>query len=197
MAVGFRSPLPLGLSKPHNTDVGYRGLLAFWCGGATSITPTAAAGVHSLLAPWLGGAGVSQTGTTGYRALLASWLGGAGVPAFEPTAPLEQPPAVRNPPLHGYPQHFYAHPFEEPDRYPEASARSNYRTRAAALHEAEQYGGGAVAAIWRGQALASVDVDEYLPLVADRGMPNLNHLMLVVNELHFELLAIMKKKGKS
>jgi hypothetical protein len=60
MAAGFRSPLPiLGLGAEGTR-----------------------AGVRSMLAPWLGGAGVAGIApetSGGYRSLLAFWAGGAGV----------------------------------------------------------------------------------------------------------------------
>ena len=41
---------------------GYRSLLAFWVGGASSITPTTTGGIKSLLAPWTGGAATAPGG---------------------------------------------------------------------------------------------------------------------------------------
>ena len=59
--------------------IGYRGLLAFWSGGAGGVAPTATKGVRSLLAPWIGGAATgSGVSSAGYRGLLAFWAGGAG-----------------------------------------------------------------------------------------------------------------------
>lgn len=58
---------------------GYRSLLAFWAGGAAN-NGAAPAGVTSLLAPWIGGAGTTSTPATtpGITSLLAPWIGGAG-----------------------------------------------------------------------------------------------------------------------
>lgn len=54
---GFRAPIfSLGISAP--------------AGGAQ-------AGIRSLLAPWLGGAGAPSLARPGFRSLLAPWLGGA------------------------------------------------------------------------------------------------------------------------
>ena len=68
MAAGFRSPLPL---------------LGLGAGAA----PTTTAGVRSMLAPWLGGAGsagVAPTTDAGVRSLLAFWIGGAGTDGIAP-----------------------------------------------------------------------------------------------------------------
>ena len=56
----------------------YRGLLASWIGGASTV-PTQA-GYRSLLASWVGGAFVPSGTQAGYRSLLAPWIGGASVP---------------------------------------------------------------------------------------------------------------------
>lgn len=66
MAAGFRSPLPLlglGAGAAPTTTAGVRSMLAPWIGGAGSagVAPTTDAGVRSLLAFWIGGAGVSVT----------------------------------------------------------------------------------------------------------------------------------------
>jgi hypothetical protein len=198
MAVGFRSPLaPLGLSKPKNTDVGYRGLLAFWCGGATSVTPTGAQGYRGMLAFWAGGAGsVTPTSTQGYRSLLAHWLGGAGVGQFTPTQEAPPKTAIRRPPT-GYTQRGKLWPFEQPDEYRELHARGIYRSTLEPFHEAEQYGSSAVAAIYRGQMVASTHADEYAQLLARRGLPNKHALHLLFNEIHFELCGAIMRKGKS
>jgi len=68
MAAGFRSPLPL---------------LGLGAGAA----PTTTAGVRSMLAPWIGGAGsagVAPTTNAGVRSLLAFWVGGAGTAGVTP-----------------------------------------------------------------------------------------------------------------
>lgn len=68
MAAGFRSPLPL---------------LGLGAGAA----PTTTAGVRSMLAPWIGGAGsagVAPTTDAGVRSLLAFWIGGAGTVGITP-----------------------------------------------------------------------------------------------------------------
>lgn len=69
--------------------------LAFWMGGAGSGSAPAptSGGIRSLLAPWLGGAGMVDAAPPandgGYRSLLAPWIGGAsGTPgAIEPPIP--------------------------------------------------------------------------------------------------------------
>lgn len=69
---------------------GYRSLLAFWVGGASSITPTTTGGIKSLLAPWTGGAATAPVTTTaGYRSLLGFWVGGgfAGTEQLIPITP--------------------------------------------------------------------------------------------------------------
>ena len=67
---------------------GYKSLLAFWVGGASSVTPTTTGGVKSLLAPWVGGAAVSPTITTaGFRSLFGFWAGGAFAVAVVPSSP--------------------------------------------------------------------------------------------------------------
>lgn len=62
---------------------GVHGLLAFWIGGAGAKTEQRA--VNSLLAPWIGGAG-AKTEQGAVRSLLAPWIGGAS--AAQP--PLDQ-----------------------------------------------------------------------------------------------------------
>ena len=61
---------------------GFRGLLAFWAGGAAQgLAPTVQAGVRGMLAPWIGGAGKGSAppvATPGFRGLLGFWIGGAG-----------------------------------------------------------------------------------------------------------------------
>ena len=74
---------------------GSRSLLAFWAGGAGSVTPTTTGGVRSLLAPWMGGASAPPAATTtgGVRSLLAFWIGGgtAGVAPEPPPVPPAPP----------------------------------------------------------------------------------------------------------
>lgn len=75
---------------------GLRSLHAFWVGGAGAGGATPACGPHSLLAPWVGGAGVPAEApeTGGYRSLLAWWTGGAGSTGeVEPPAPAPAPVA--------------------------------------------------------------------------------------------------------
>ena len=56
---------------------GVRSLLAFWIGGAGSTgSAPAEVGFRSLLAPWIGGAG-QPVNPRGVRGLLAFWMGGA------------------------------------------------------------------------------------------------------------------------
>ena len=82
MAAGFRSPLPLlglGAGAAPTTTAGVRSMLAPWIGGAGVAPSGTTAGVRSMLAPWIGGAGVAPTTDAGVRSLLAFWVGGAGV----------------------------------------------------------------------------------------------------------------------
>lgn len=65
----------------------------FLIGLGNGSTPTPSAGVRSMLAPWIGGAGVtpSSGSPSGYRSLLAFWAGGAAnigeAPQPEPETP--------------------------------------------------------------------------------------------------------------
>src|SRR4051812_6063013 len=188
MAVGFRAPGPLGLSNPTTAAVGYRGLLAFWCGGASSLAPTGAAGVHSLLAPWLGGAGVPNAGTSGYRSMLAHWLGGAGVEAFTPEP---EPPASDSLDFIGdrvapYTQRARLYPFERPDEFGFMFARGVYRATSQPYRQADRFGNAAAAAIYRGQLIATPHVDEFATLIARRGLPNKTFMDLFMAELYYQ-----------
>ena len=69
---------------------GAHSLLAFWAGGAARgpASPAATAGFQSALAFWLGGAGhgaAEPAPLAGFRSELALWLGGAGLSAGFPT----------------------------------------------------------------------------------------------------------------
>ena len=80
MAAGYRGLLAFwaggaGSSAP-STQAGYRSLLAPWAGGAASDVGTTQAGIRSMLAPWVGGAGIAPTASAGIRSLLAFWAGG-------------------------------------------------------------------------------------------------------------------------
>ncbi len=80
MAAGYRGLLAFwaggaGSSAP-STQAGYRSLLAPWAGGAASDAGAAQAGIRSMLAPWIGGAGVAPSASAGFRSLQAFWAGG-------------------------------------------------------------------------------------------------------------------------
>jgi hypothetical protein len=67
MAAGFRSPLPiLGLGA-EVTQAGVRSMLAPWLGGAgvAGVTPETSGGYRSLLAFWVGGAGAVRAPSIG------------------------------------------------------------------------------------------------------------------------------------
>jgi hypothetical protein len=56
--------------------------------GLSSAPAETAAGVRSMLAPWMGGASSTPADTSGgYRSLLAFWMGGASAPAYVPPEP--------------------------------------------------------------------------------------------------------------
>ena len=76
---------------------GFRSLLAPWVGGAglpdAGVEPPQP-GVRSLLAPWIGGARVEPP-QPGVRSLLAPWIGGAGLPDAGVVPPQPAAPLVR------------------------------------------------------------------------------------------------------
>lgn len=92
MAAGYRGLLAFwaggaGSSAPPN-QAGYRSLLAPWAGGAASDVGTTQAGIRSMLAPWVGGAGVAPTAAAGIRSLMAFWAGGGSALEQSAAAPI-------------------------------------------------------------------------------------------------------------
>jgi hypothetical protein len=66
---------------------GFRSLVAYWLGGASSPpAPASTEGIRSLLAFWLGGASSAAAiaATGGFRSPMAFWIGGASSSGIAP-----------------------------------------------------------------------------------------------------------------
>jgi hypothetical protein len=185
---GFRSPVPpLGISSSAN-EVGYRSLLGFWTGGATSFAPTTDVGYRSLLGFWVGGAtSFTPNVAGGYRGLLGFWLGGAGNgPAIEPTPTPEQPATIpyANPvrPLR-YRQHAFIVAYERPDEYGWLIARAHLRALLQPLNEAKIDEVLLASASIRADIIGEFAPEEISQLLFKRGLPNKALLALLMSEL--------------